>query len=194
MGSTLRSKSVTTWRLASVSSRSGTRSTTKKALLRNRTRALLGADLLAGLQEIETQKLEKGIRGTQNPRIASQSQETGGLGRGIEDQDRNTGNRAQGTEGQGQETGSQGQKTADQGLRTENQDIGQGQGTSPGTEETGLGQEKRRRKRKGTDPAPETGITRNTRRRGHVRGEDQHHDPGPEKASKRVKMTTTVRN
>merc|ERR1711971_755767 len=156
--------------------------------------APLVVDLLAGLQEIETQKLEKGTSGIQNQRIASQSQETGGHGREIEDQDRNTGSHAQGTEGQGRETGSQGQKTADQGLRTENQDIGLGQGTSPGTEETGQGREKRRRKKKGTDPALETGITRNTRRIGHVRGEDRHHDPGQEKASKRVKMTTTVRS
>ena len=29
---------------------------------------------------------------------------------------------------------------------------------------------------------------------GHERGEDQHRDPGLEKASRRVKMTTTVRN
>ena len=76
----------------------------------------------------------------------SQSQETKGHDRGIEDQDQNTGNHAQGrggqgreTEGLGQETGSQGRKTADQGLRTANQDTGLGLGTSPGTEEIGQG-------------------------------------------------------
>merc|ERR1712032_1395064 len=117
-----RSKSAKTWRLASVSSRNGT---TSKALLRNRTRALLVVDLPAGLQEIETPELEKGIRGIQNQRIGSLSQETGGHDHGIEDQDQNTGSHAQGTEGQGRGTEGLGQET------------GLGQGTSPGREGTG---------------------------------------------------------
>jgi len=181
-----------------VSSRSGT---TSKDLLRNLITALPVVDLLAGLQEIETPELERESSGIQNQRTASQSQETKGHDHGIEDQDRNTGSHAQGrggqgrgTEGLGQETGSQGQKTVDQGLRTVNQDTGLGQGTSPGTEEIGQGRGRRKRKRKGTDLAPETGITRNTRKIGHERGEDQHQDPGLGKASRRAKMTTTVRN
>lgn len=121
-------------------------------------------DQLAGLQEIETPELKRGLStlssksnnncsislsessGIQNQRTASQSQETKGHDHGIEDQDQNTGSHAQGrggqgrgTEGLGQETGSRGQKTADQGLRTVNQDTGLGQGTSPGTGEIGQG-------------------------------------------------------
>merc|ERR1712210_439821 len=145
-------------------------------------------DQLAGLQEIEPPELKRESSGIRNQRTASQSQETKGHDHGIEDQDQNTGSHAQGRGGQGrgtedlgQEAGSRGQKTADQGLRTVNQDTGLGRGT-------------RKRKRKGTDLAPETGITRNTRKIGHARGEDQHQDPGLEKASRRAKMTTTVRN
>merc|ERR1712183_424739 len=182
--STLRSKSVKTWRLASVSSRSGT---TSKDLLRNLITAPPVVDLLAGLQEIETPELKRESSGIQNQRTASQSQETKGHDHGIEDQDQNTGSHAQGR-------GGQGRGTEDQGLRTVNQDTGLGQGTSPGTGEIGQGRGRRKRKRKGTDLAPETGITRNTRKIGHARGEDQHQDPGLEKASRRAKMTTTVRN
>merc|ERR1712037_352204 len=137
---------------------------------------------------------ERESSGIQNQGIVSQSQETKGHDRGIEDQDQNTGNHAQGRGGQGRETEGLGQETEDQGLRTANQDTGLGLGTSPGTEEIGQGQGRRKRKRKGTDPVQERGITRNTRRRGHERGEDHYQDPGRGKANTRAKMTTTVRN
>merc|ERR1712243_372802 len=97
---------------------------------------------------------------------------------GTGSQGRETGGQGLGTEGQGQETGGQGQKTADQGRKNVNRDTGPGQGTNPGTEEIDQGREKRKRKRKGTDPAPETGITKNTRKIGHERGVDQHQGPG----------------
>merc|ERR1712110_448799 len=118
-----------------------------KGSLRNLIMGPLVVDLLAGLRETETPKPEKGSE-ILNQGTASQSQETEGHGRGIEDQDRGTG-------GRGQETGSQGPRTAGQGPRTENQDTGPGQGTSLGTGGTNLGPERRRKKRKGTDPALE---------------------------------------
>merc|ERR1712228_1093587 len=139
----------------------------------------LVVDLLAGLRETETPKPEKGSE-ILNQGTASQSQETEGHGRGIEDQD--------------QDIGSQGPRTAGQGPRTENQDTGPSQGTSLGTGGTNLGPERRRKKRKGTDPALETDITRSTRKRGHETDGDRHQDPGPRKASRRAKMMTTVRN
>merc|ERR1711874_5977 len=111
----------------------------------------------AGLQEIETPELEKGSSGIKNQRTASRSQETEGHDRGTEDRDRNTGSHAQGTGGQGRGIEGRGQETGSQDLRIVNQDTGQGQGTNP---------------------APETGITKNTRKRGHERDEDQHQDPG----------------
>merc|ERR1712130_1068612 len=150
---TLRSKSAKTWRLASVSSRSGT---TSKGLLRlfnprNLITAPPVVDLLVGLQEIETPELEKESSVIQNQRTGSQSQKTEDLDHGIEDRDQNTGSQGRetggqglGTEGLGQETGGRGQKTADQGLRNVNQDTGPGQGTSPGTEEIDQGREKRK--------------------------------------------------
>lgn len=160
----------------------------------------LVVDLLAGLRETETPKPEKGSE-ILNQGTASQSQETEGHGRGIEDQDQNIESHAQGigdqdrgTGGRGQETGSQGPRTEDQGPKTENQDTGPGQGTSLGTGGTNLGPERRRKKRKGTDPALETDITRSTRKRGHETDGDRHQDPGPRKASRRAKMMTTVRN
>merc|ERR1711953_1245259 len=194
--------------LASVSSRSGITSIIiSKGSLRNLIMGPLVVDLLAGLRETETPKPEKGSE-ILNQGTASQSQETEGHGRGIEDQDQNIESHAQGigdqdrgTGGRGQETGSQGPrtedqgpKTEDQGPKTENQDTGPGQGTSLGTGGTNLGPERRRKKRKGTDPALETDITRSTIKRGHETDGDRHQDPGPRKASRRAKMMTTVRN
>merc|ERR1711953_875694 len=173
--------------LASVSSRSGITSIIiSKGSLRNLIMGPLVVDLLAGLRETETPKPEKGSE-ILNQGTASQSQETEGHGRGIEDQDQNIESHAQGI-------GDQDRRTAGQGPRTENQDTGPGQGTSLGTGGTNLGPERRRKKRKGTDPALETDITRSTRKRGHETDEDRHQDPGPRKASRRAKMMTTVRN
>lgn len=153
----------------------------------------LVVDLLAGLRETETPKPEKGSE-ILNQGTASQSQETEGHGRGIEDQDQNIESHAQGIGDQDRGTGGRGQETGSQGPRTENQDTGPGQGTSLGTGGTNLGPERRRKKRKGTDPALETDITRSTRKRGHETDGDRHQDPGPRKASRRAKMMTTVRN
>merc|ERR1712037_650481 len=141
-----RSKSVKTWRLASVSSRSGT---TSKDLPRNLITAPPVVDQLAGLQEIETPELKRESNGIRNQRTASQSQETKGHDHGIEDQDQNTGSHAQGRGGQGRGTEDLGQETGSRGQRTVNQDTGLGQGTSPGTGEIGQGRERRKRKRKG---------------------------------------------
>merc|ERR1712083_88848 len=154
-----------------------------KGSLRNLIMGPLVVDLLAGLRETETPKPEKGSE-ILNQGTASQSQETEGHGRGIEDQDQNIENHAQGIGDQDRGTGGRGQETGSQGPRTENQ----------GPRTANLGPERRRKKRKGTDPALETDITRSTRKRGHETDGDRHQDPGPRKASRRAKMMTTVRN
>merc|ERR1712018_898592 len=105
---------------------------------------------------------------------------------GIESRAHGTGGQGPEIGDQGRETGSQGLGTADPGQRTGNPDTGPGQGT----EGTDQGPERRRRRRKGTDRDPETGIIKNIRRT----GASQNRGPGQGKVNTKVKMTTTARS
>merc|ERR1712012_1151182 len=145
----------------------------------------MGDGLLVELQETETRRLERGTvipePGTESPSLETRGQDhaTDGRGQNIE-------SRAHGIGDQGRETGSQGRGTADPGQRTGNPDTGLGQGT----EGTDQGPERRRRRRKGTDRDPETGIIKNIRRT----GASQNRGPGQEKVNTKAKMTTTARS
>merc|ERR1712013_588990 len=101
--------------------------------------------LLVELQETETRRLE---RGTVIPEP--------------------------GTESRSQETRGQDHATDGRGQKTGNPDTGPGQGTNLGTEGTDQGPERRRRRRKGTDRDPETGIIKNIRKT----GASQNRGPG----------------
>merc|ERR1712223_1287596 len=149
-----RSKSGTTWRLGSASSKSG--KTSRDLVSRLSSVAPRVDGLLVELQETETRRQE--TRG--------QDHVTEGRGQNIESRAHGIGGQGPEIGGQGQETGSRGLRTVDPGQRTGNPDTGPGQGTNLGTEETDQGPERRRRRRKGTDRHPETGIIKNIRRTG----------------------------
>merc|ERR1712156_1400522 len=111
-------------------------------------------------------------------------------GQNIESRAHGIGGQGPEIRGQGRETRSRGLGTADPGQRTGNPDTGPGQGTNLGTEGTDQGPERRRRRRKGTDRDPETGIIKNIRRT----GASQNRGPGQGKVNTKAKMTTTARS
>merc|ERR1712014_373864 len=85
-----------------------------------------------------------------------------------------------GTESPSQETRGQDHATDGRGQNIESRAHGIG----------GQGPERRRRRRKGTDRDPETGIIKNIRRT----GASQNRGPGQGKVNTKAKMTTTARS
>merc|ERR1712013_764541 len=92
-----------------------------------------------------------------------------------------------GTESRSHETRGQDHATDGRGQNTESRAHGIG---GQGPEIADQGPERRRRRRKGTDRDPETGIIKNIRKT----GASQNRGPGQGKVNTKVKMTTTARS